>query len=208
MYVLKRIVDACCLTLVAPSAAMCAVEARLTTRTEAFNFWAQAFALIPGLPGVFLRRAFYRLTLDRCAESFYIGFGAMFSQRRVVVEQDAYIGPYAIVGSAILRRGCLIGSRASIVSGRAIHEYSGGRWHATDATRMGQIEIGEYSWIGEAAVLLANVGPGAMVAAGAVVTTAVPAQVMVAGNPARFVRRLASEIEEERKDVAAAVSVR
>lgn len=208
MSIVKRFVDALCFVVTGPCAAVCAIEGKLTSRSDAFTFWAQAFALVPGLPGVFLRRAFYRLTLDRAAENFYVGFGALFSQRRVVIEQDVYVGPYAIVGSATLRRGCLIGSRASVVSGRAIHEYVGGRWLATDPTRMGHVEIGEHAWIGEAAVLLANAGPGAMVAAGSVVATAVPAQVMVAGNPARFVRRLGTHIEEGQNDLEAAVSVR
>jgi serine acetyltransferase len=38
---------------------------------------------------------------------------------------------------------------------------------------------------------MADIGAGAMVAAGSVVSNAVPVAVMVAGNPARFVRRVA-----------------
>ncbi|MDH4062799.1 MAG: acyltransferase, partial [Acidobacteriota bacterium] len=40
---------------------------------------------------------------------------------------------------------------------------------------------------------MAGTGEGCMVAAGAVVSTVVPAHTMVAGNPARFVRRVPSE---------------
>ena len=70
-----------------------------------------------GIVGIFIRRAFYRLTLEHCAGSFSIGFGAVFSHRQARVEHDAYVGPYAIVGSCRLGRGCLIGSRSSILSG-------------------------------------------------------------------------------------------
>ena len=70
-----------------------------------------SFSFFPGLPGVFLRRAYYRLTLDHCASNFYIGFGALFTHRRALVEKDAYIGAYALVGCAHLGEGCLIGSR-------------------------------------------------------------------------------------------------
>ena len=45
-------------------------------------------------------------------------------------------------------------------------------------------------WIGEGAILMADVGDGAMVSAGAVVSAPVPKRVMVAGNPARFVKKL------------------
>jgi acetyltransferase-like isoleucine patch superfamily enzyme len=40
---------------------------------------------------------------------------------------------------------------------------------------------------------MADTGPCCMVAAGAVVSTAVPPGVMVAGNPARFVKKLIGE---------------
>jgi serine acetyltransferase len=42
-------------------------------------------------------------------------------------------------------------------------------------------------------VIMADVGPRCMVAAGAVVAAPLPEGVMVAGNPARFVRRITSE---------------
>jgi virginiamycin A acetyltransferase len=199
----KRSLDLCCLAIVAPCALMCALEARLTAHGEAmFLFWAQLLALVPGLPGVFARRAFYRLTLDDCGRSFFVGFGAMFSHRRVVVEEDVYIGPYAIVGSSKLRRGCLLGSRASIVSGTDLHTLDAdGRWTATDMTRLRQIEIGEYAWIGEASIVMADLGRAVHVAAGSVVANRVPAGVLVAGNPARFVKRVANVAGQENEAV-------
>ena len=63
-----------------------------------FLFWAHVFSILPGHPGMFLRRAYYRLTLDHCASNFYIGFGALFTHRHALVEKNAYIGPYALVG--------------------------------------------------------------------------------------------------------------
>ena len=189
---IKRGLDVCSLVVVAPAIAICAIERRLTPDNEdLFLTFAQAFALLPGLPGVFLRRAFYRHTLESCSGNFFVGFGAFFSQRRVTIEADVYIGPYAIVGMSKLRRGCLIGSRVSIMSGKNPHpQDENGRWLPTDRARLEQVEIGEYAWLGEGAMVMADVGPSAMIAAGAVVTNRVPAFVMVAGNPARFVRSL------------------
>ncbi|MGH9174895.1 MAG: acyltransferase, partial [Vicinamibacterales bacterium] len=150
-------------------------------------------ALVPGPPGIALRRAFYRLTLEACSTSFFVGFGALFTHRDSVVEQGAYVGPYALVGSARLGRGCLIGSRASLLSGPHLHQLDEeGRWMAADVSRRQQIQIGAHAWVGEGAVVMVDVGAGAMVAAGAVVSTPVPAGIVVAGNPARFVRRLST----------------
>ena len=208
---LKRGLDMGCLALVCPCAALCALEARLSDRAEAmFTFWAQTFALVPGLPGVFFRRAFYRLTLDRCARSFFIGFGALFSHRHASVEEDVYVGPYAIIGSSWLHHGCLIGTRTSIVSGGELHTLDSNlRWTPADLGRLRRIDIGEYAWIGEGSLIVADIGAFAMVAAGSVVSSAVPAGIVVAGNPARFVRRLTVEAsEEEVQPVTATALVR
>lgn len=187
----KRGVDAACLVLVAPCAWMCALEAR-GEGESVFSFWSHVFALAPGSPGVFVRRAFYRQTLEQCTGNFFVGFGAFFSHRSAVVEDEVYIGPYAIVGSSRLRRGCLIGSRAGIISGSGLHELTPAGLRApTDRRRMRQIEIGEGVWIGEGALVMADVGRSATVAAGSVVSSAVIPGVVVAGNPARFVRHLA-----------------
>lgn len=193
---LKRAVKATangvCLALMAPLAATAWLEARLTDRGEhVFAFWSHIVSQLPGLPGLYLRRAYYRLTIDACAASYFIGFGAFFSHRHAIVEHGVYIGPYAIVGSARLGEGCLIGSRVSILSGPDLHELDeDGNWTASDLARMRQVQIGAGAWVGEAAVVMADVGVRSMVAAGAVVSQPVPPGVVVAGNPARFVRRL------------------
>ena len=207
---IKRAADLCCTVAVSPCAALCAIEARGARHGDAaFAFWAQTFALVPGLPGVFLRRAFYRLTLDHCDESFFIGFGAIFSNRHSRVEQDAYVGPYAVIGSTWLRRGCLIGTRSSIVSGTGLHSQdSQGRWMPTDVTRIRQVEIGEYAWLGEGSIVMADIGPSAMVGAGSVVSSRVPARVVVVGNPARIARRLTADADEGSQGAVQAVAVR
>ena len=56
-----------------------------------------------------------------------------------------------------------------------------------------EIAIGNNVWIGGGAIILGGVhiGDNAVIAAGAVVTKDVPAGMLVAGNPARIMRRLA-----------------
>jgi acetyltransferase-like isoleucine patch superfamily enzyme len=148
-------------------------------------------AFIPGLPGVYLRRAYYRLTLKFCAPDCHIGFGAIFAHRDARVERGVYIGAYTMLGKVNLHEGCLIGSRVSIVSGQHQHRFSSeGKWLPSNLDDFVTIHIGKNAWIGEAALIMADVGRGSAVAGGSVVSTPVPELVIVAGNPARFVRKL------------------
>jgi phosphonate metabolism protein (transferase hexapeptide repeat family) len=66
--------------------------------------------------------------------------------------------------------------------------------------RAHHVSIGHDVWIGHGAIVLPgrNIGIGAVVAAGAIVTRDVPAYTIVAGNPARIIRRRFTEAVEEK----------
>jgi acetyltransferase-like isoleucine patch superfamily enzyme len=52
------------------------------------------------------------------------------------------------------------------------------------------LHIGDHAWIGSGAIIMgATIGPGALVGAGSVVVSDVPAEVVVAGNPARVIAK-------------------
>ena len=189
----KAAARALSLLIASPAGLICWLEHVLSPDAEgAFNFFTHCFALLPGLPGVYLRRAYFQMTLDKCAAECHIGFGSLFTHRHAEVEERVYIGQYAMIGCAVLRAGSLIGSQSSLLSGPALHDWDAERgWLPTNRDNRQHIEIGPATWIGERAVVMADVGAGAMVAAGSVVSSAVPPGIVVAGNPARFVRRLA-----------------
>lgn len=189
---LKRTANAIALCVAAIPGLICGIEKRANRRSEAFfGFWSHCFAMLPGHPGAYLRRAFYRLTLDHCSSDCFIGFGTLFSHRQVVIERSVYIGSYSLIGSARLGEGTLIGSRVSILSGPGLHELDAtGRWTPADLSKIQHINIGRNVWIGEGAIIMASIGNGSHAASGSVVSATVPDGILVAGNPARFVRNL------------------
>ena len=195
---LIRLLNALSLLVTSVAAATCWLGG-LTGRSDLmYPFWTHVFASLPGYPGMMLRRAFYRWTLQRCASDVAIQYGALITQRRASLGTGVYVGPYALVGWADIGAHTLVGSRASLLSGGNQHHWSPDGWTPTGPASLSQIVIGSRTWIGEGAILMANVGSGCMVAAGAVVSAGVPDGVMVAGNPARFVRRVAPESPEHR----------
>ncbi len=205
---LIKIFNGVAIVLTAPCSASCWIATTIGRGgTEIFRFWGQFLALIPGLPGSYLRRAYYLMTLEYCAPDCHIGFGTLFAHRDSRVDSDVYIGNYTMLGKVNLRKGCLIGSRTSILSGQNQHQFSpDGKWLPSNLEDFVQINIGENAWVGEAAVIMADVGKGAAVSAGSVVSNALPEFVVVAGNPARFVRKMevlqnSSETIESHVDV-------
>jgi acetyltransferase-like isoleucine patch superfamily enzyme len=151
---------------------------------------SQALALIPGLGGQYLRRAFLSRVLAYCAPSAVVECGTLFSAAGARLDEGVYVGPYCHLGLVHLEREVLLGPAVQIPSG--------GRTHGIDDTgrpirdQQGALEmvtVGAGSWIGAAAVVMADVGPGTVVGAGAVVTRPLPSGVVAGGVPARVIRQ-------------------
>lgn len=193
---IKQLLNLISQILVLPLVLICKLEEIILSRDAEtlFNICTQTLALFPGIPGVFLRRGFYSLTLDKCSVDCYIGFGSLFSHRFTTVEKHVYIGSYSIIGSAFLGEHCLIGSRSSILSGKELHVLGeDGMWTPYSSERLDQVKLSRNVWIGEGAIIAADVGEGSMVGAGSVITSNVRPHVIVTGNPARFVKKLDSD---------------
>ncbi|WP_045220336.1 acyltransferase [Desulfonatronum thioautotrophicum] len=184
--VLKKICTFAALVLAAPCALTCRLEQAFSPHGEAvFTFWTHVFALFPGLPGLYLRKAFYSYTLKRCSLECHIGFGSLFTHRGAMVEDHVSLGNYNVIGTAHLQANTILASRVSITSGKHMHErLPDGTWSPLLRDKMATVRIGPNAWIGEAAVIMADVGPGCLIGAGSVVTTPIPAGATAVGNPA------------------------
>ncbi len=156
---------------------------------RAFPGWSQAFSLIPGLCGAYLRRAFYRLVLPRCAAGSWISFGTVFSHPTSSVGRKVYVGLYCCLGDVTLEDDVLLGSQVSIMNGSAQHGIE--RLDIPIREQPGvwpRITIGRDSWIGDRAVVMADVGAHCVIGAGSVVTKPIPDFAIAVGVPAKVVR--------------------
>lgn len=151
---------------------------------------SQAFALIPGMIGQYLRAAFFRRVLAQCARSATIEFGTIFSQVGARVGENVYIGPMCHIGLVHIEDDVLVASAVHIPSGPNTHGIANlDRPIRDQPGTLRTVRIGAGSWIGSASVVLADVGRGSVIAAGAVVTREIPAFVIAAGVPAEIIRQ-------------------
>ncbi|MCX2924877.1 acyltransferase [Streptomyces sp. NEAU-W12] len=110
----------------------------------------------------------------RLGDGVVLGRGShVIADTTVTIGSDCYFGPYVYITS-------------TNHSYDDPHEPIGKQW-----PRMDPVEIGPGCWIGTGAVILpgARIGRNVVVAAGAVVRGTVPDHAVVAGAPARVVRR-------------------
>lgn len=170
-----------------PLVAVCWLETRWNGERW-FAACAELLSLVPGRLGSTARKAFYCATIRDCAERAYISFGVLLARRSTSVGHDVYIGPYSIIGSATIGNGVKIASRVSITSGR--HQHGRQTVAADPRPRIEPVAIGDESWIGEGAIVMADVGRRCIVGAGSVVVHPVSDGAVVAGNPARPISSL------------------
>lgn len=125
----------------------------------------------------------------------------LLRQSGYIIGDNAYIAEGLMIAEMLYQKGhVVIGDRATIAPRVTLLASS----HCNNSSirpmveplcKIGEIRIGDDSWIGAGAIIMPNVtiGEGAIVGAGSVVTKDVPPYTIVAGIPARYIKDLTPE---------------
>lgn len=187
---IKELVNSLCMATVFPLFVFYCILGGIGNKERLFWSFSQLFSLIPGVSGNYLRKSFYRLTMSRCSKDCAILFGTIFSQTDTEIGRGVYIGPNCNIGRCRIEDHCTLGSNVHIMSGKRQHKFDD---LDTPIQEQGgvfkKVIIGEDAWIGNCAVVMANVGKKCIVGAGSVVTKDVVDYSIVAGNPARMIKK-------------------
>lgn len=132
---------------------------------------------------------------------YYFGKGTVYVHGKIDIgrRRNIKIGDYCSINRGVHIQGfsdVRIGSRVVlspyciILDGNLDHRgfvQTGKRDHIPS-----YVEIGDYVWVGAGAIILpgTSIGARSIVAAGAVVTQSFPEDVLIAGNPAKLVKKL------------------
>lgn len=185
---LKSLATLFAAAVVLPLVALYFAATALVGPKQGFPGWSQGMSLISGLTGQYLRRAFYSWVLPRCGAGSVVSFGTVFSHPTAEIGEHAYVGVFCCLGDVTIEDDALIGSHVSITNGSRQHGTS--RLDIPVREQPGEwprVTIGRDTWVGDRAVIMADVGNHCVVGAGSVVTRPVPDYAIVVGSPARIV---------------------
>lgn len=186
---LKQVVELAAIIAVLPAVVMYRLGSACAGSERAFPGWSQFFSLFPGLTGVFLRRAFYRLILPRCGTDCCLTFGTILSHPTARIGDRVYVGASCSLGDVELEDDVLLASHVSVMNGSQQHGIE--RLDIPIREQPGvftPVRIGRDTWIGERAIIAADVGHHCVIGAGSVVTKPIPDYAIAVGVPAKVIR--------------------
>ncbi len=151
--------------------------------------YSQFLSLFPGQIGNYLRKTTLNFLIAHCDKDSLISFGVLFSQEKTEIHSGVYLGPNCNIGKCIIEQNCLLGSNVHIMSGKKQHDFSDPTTPIKDqGGKFESVTIGEDTWIGNGALVMANIGKKCVIGAGAVVTDDIPDFSIVTGNPGKIVK--------------------
>jgi acetyltransferase-like isoleucine patch superfamily enzyme len=148
----------------------------------------------------------FRLRIKAFQKNFNIGQNPVIQNNVQLFRTHRLDGKISIGDRVLLARNVLIDYSGDVIieddvwlsEGSEIHSHL----HRLDSTRLSRsresivsrcVVLRRACWIGARAIILPQseeIGENSIVAAGAIVTRKVPANVMVAGNPARIIKQI------------------
>ena len=166
------------------------LDYKLLGSERVYLFSAMLLSLIPGKIGQYIRTSFYKQTLTKSSYDTMVGFCSWFSHPTAELGKRVALGSFTIVGTVTIGDNVMVSSKSSVLSGKFQHGDGLGMVKSdTTEPSYQRVYIGSNTWIGEGAIVMANVDEDCIVSAGSVVTKPMKCGLIAIGNPARFIKK-------------------
>jgi virginiamycin A acetyltransferase len=185
----KIMVMAIALVMVAPFAGLERLLRGCFKRDVLFLGQGEALSLVPAKFGRYLRNAYYYFTLRRCPLDCCFMMGVTFTHSEAEVGHRLYIGAYSLIGMVDIGDDTMISDHVHLLSGKNQHGSSNPDLPFQQQPQAFiRISIGQNTWIGANAVVMADVGSQCVVGAASVVTHPIPDFSVAVGTPAKVIK--------------------
>jgi len=162
----------------------------LKMKPRDFRQISELLSLIPLSTGKKIRYEFYRKTLKGCGENVTVHFGTVLVYRDITLGNNVSLGTYNTVGLVDMGNNILTANHCTFLSGRHTHQFDSLDVPISKQShRRRRISIGDDVWVGSHCVVMESIGDGCVLGAGSVVTKPVESYSVVAGNPARVIKK-------------------
>lgn len=178
----QRVIDLTARLLAAP------VVALHRCRLLSFETGGQLLALVPGAPGLLVRRGWYRWTLERCGEGVIVGIGTVIVNPRSRLGDRCALSSFCHIAWVDMGDDVMVASHVVILCGGRQHGFADlDRPMRAQAGIFERVTIGSDVWLGSGATILADVAPHTIVTPGATVTRSFAPYAVLGGVPARAI---------------------
>jgi len=187
--ILKNIIFNLSAVLISPIIIIYKLLSIIDKSDQLFASFSQLLSLVPGKTGNYLRASFYFFCMQHCEKYCVVSFLSIFSQRETELESGVYIGPGCNIGLSNIKKNTLLGSGVHIMSGKQQHNIIDLNTPIKDqGGHLEKIVIGENCWIGNGALIMADIGDHSIIGAGSVVVDKIPPFSIAVGNPAKVIQ--------------------
>jgi virginiamycin A acetyltransferase len=154
----------------------------------AYRSISELLAFIPGMVGVWMRRAWYKVTLRKCGARLFVDWMAVIRSPATEIGNDVYIGVHSWIGWCSIGDDTMLSGPTFVVSGLETHGMARDRPMREQPCTLQQVHIGKDVWTGSNVTVGADLADGTVVGAGAVVVKPTHPYAVVVGNPARQIK--------------------
>lgn len=162
---------------------------------HSYNSFISVAIILSKVPLYFgekLRYIFYKLSLTQLGHEVIFKYGSFCNYRKTAIGNRVLIGYYCSLGEVTIGDDVVIGGFVNILSGTKQHSFEDPSKPIASQQAKGRkmIKIGPDVWIGSNSVICNNIGNRCVIGAGSVVVKNVEDYSLVAGNPARLIKKI------------------